>query len=421
MDGVSVALCLVLFALALYQVLLSAVFVIRTRAGRLAQVETEDLPKAAILLALRGADPDLRRGLIMLMQQDYPHYELHIVVDSMEDPAWPLVQDAVGETGANNVKVTELRERTKSQSLHCASLVQLANDLDDSFEVFVLADGDLTAHRTWLRELITPIAEGSAAATSGNRWYMPREGQLGSIVRYLWNTAAVVSMYFLRIPWGGTFAARTSDLRRSGLIDKWRRALAVDAPICEAWREIGLRVQFVPSLMMPNREECGLASSLVFFQRQLTWTRLYQPAVLWRSVFAHAFVTTGVMAFAAAVAIYGLAVGQVTASVWAIGGIAGYMLGMIVATGLLEYRVRRIIRSRGEAVDWLSFWSFVKLVLAVPITQCIHQTAVVLAQIQKRLLWRGVTYTIRAPFDVEMVDERPTDEWATPAGSRSSL
>ena len=47
----------------------------------------EELPKAAVLLCLRGADPSLPTCLRRLLRQDYPDYELFVAVDSKSDPA----------------------------------------------------------------------------------------------------------------------------------------------------------------------------------------------------------------------------------------------------------------------------------------------------------------------------------------------
>src|SRR5260370_1328737 len=50
-------------------------------------IDDASLPRACILLPLRGTDPHLRQGLHQLLTQDYPNYALHIVVDSPDDPA----------------------------------------------------------------------------------------------------------------------------------------------------------------------------------------------------------------------------------------------------------------------------------------------------------------------------------------------
>ena len=48
-----------------------------------------DCPKAAVVLCLRGTDPFLEDCLRAVLNQDYPQYEIRIVVDSRQDPAWP--------------------------------------------------------------------------------------------------------------------------------------------------------------------------------------------------------------------------------------------------------------------------------------------------------------------------------------------
>ena len=50
---------------------------------RVKVIADEELPKAAILLCLRGADPTLRTCLRRLLRQDYPDYELFVCVDFM--------------------------------------------------------------------------------------------------------------------------------------------------------------------------------------------------------------------------------------------------------------------------------------------------------------------------------------------------
>ncbi|MEK6247928.1 MAG: glycosyltransferase, partial [Planctomycetales bacterium] len=229
MHTLAIVVCVALGALACWQAVMAMVFTLRackqTGRGKL----DEKLPRVAILLALRGADPHLKENLQRLIQQDYPDYEIHIVIDSKLDPAWKTVQEFKIQTGTTKIYETPLSDRFQTCSLHCASLIQLARELDESFKIFVLIDGDVVAHTAWLRELVRPLSEGDRAST-GTRWYMPPTGNLGSVVRYVWNSAAVPAMYWCGIPWGGSLAGRTEDLHPSRIIGLWQRALAVDAP-----------------------------------------------------------------------------------------------------------------------------------------------------------------------------------------------
>lgn len=410
-----------LFGLAAYQ-LVSVVAMMPCFYRRQGPPAADDrLPKAAILLALRGADPDLAEGLRRLMRQRYPNYELRIVVDGRHDPAWELVRRAIEETGAENVVVAPLRERLRTCSLHCSSLIQLVEELDESCEVVVLADGDLVAHDDWLRELVSPLVAEGVGLTHGNRWFLPPVGNMGSLVRYLWNAAALVPMHFFEIPWGGSLAIRTADLRRCGLVDAWRRALAVDAPFRNALKEHGLRCRFIPSLMMTNREECDLAGNQNFIGRQLTWTRLYQPLRLWATVVCHAVVTCAAMLLAWLLLLFGLVAGQWDVAAWAAGGLIAYQAAMGLLTAMLETAVRRSIRRRGESVAWLSPRILAKLPLAILLTQWAHLGAVLTVLRRRKIHWRGVTYQIHGTWNVRKMDDMPFPSNARKIGSQTSL
>lgn len=369
-----------------------------------------ELPRVAILLSLRGADPSLARGLRRLMRQDYPRYEIRIVVDSENDPAWDVVRHAVEETGADFVSVGPMRDRRETCSLKCSALVQLAAELKDEDEVVVLADADLVSHDCWLRELVSPLSEEGVGAACGNRWFWPEKAYLGSLVRYLWNVHAVMPMHYLRIPWGGTFAIQAAVLRDSGLLAKWSRAVVEDAPVCTALREHGLALRFVPSLMMVNREDCDLPFSFDFVKRQLTWTRTYHPR--WAPVVMHSILTTGSLVLGVILALAGAVTGQWPVAAFAGGGLLVYWLTTTAVIAILEAGVRRVIRRRGEdqRIPSFSWERQFKLILAMPLTQGIQFFSVLAATFRRRIAWRGITYEIGGPWDVRIVNYTPFDQ-----------
>ena len=86
---------------------------------------TSELPAAAILMSVRGADPSLPTGIDSLLRQDHPDYELYVVVDHELDPAWPILQQVQAEhpQGAR-LKLCLMRTPAESCSLKCHSLVQ---------------------------------------------------------------------------------------------------------------------------------------------------------------------------------------------------------------------------------------------------------------------------------------------------------
>ena len=407
MNSLSISFLVILALLAAIQAVLAVIF-IRLFYKALDPISDTELPMVSILLSLRGADPHLAVGLRRLIDQNYPRYDIRIVVDQQNDPAWHVVQQAMSEAKTHRTFVSVLHKPLETCSLKCSALVQLARDLPEDTEVVVLADADLVSHADWLRELVSPLSDPKVGATHGNRWFWPAEARWGSLVRYLWNVAAVVPMYFCHIPWGGTFAIRARILRESGLLDKWSRAVVEDAPVRTALEDHGLSVRFVPMLMMVNREECGLPFSLDFIKRQLTWTKIYHPR--WAAVVLHAFSTSFMFLGAIAAIPVMLLTGNSVAAAITVAGVLSYLLAMMGLIGLLEAGVRHVIRRRGELPLKFGWPMVLRLPIAIPLTQLIHFLAVLLAMFRRHVAWRGVVYEVRGPWNIRMLNYKPFEQ-----------
>ena len=220
------------------------------------------LPKAAVVLSLRGADPFLDRCLNGLLNQDYPDYVVRIVVDNELDPAWDMVHHFVAASGCHNVRIESLKARRPTCGLRISSLLQAVSSLDPGIGAVVLVDADVVPHATWLRELAGPMRDPAVGATTGIRWYMPESANLGTLVRYLWNAAAIPQMYAFGIGWGGSLAIRTELLADARLTDKWSRILFEDTFTANEVRKLGHKLEFVPAATMVNKEVTDLKSAL---------------------------------------------------------------------------------------------------------------------------------------------------------------
>ena len=406
MVQLSAVIAAILVSLALLQSVFAIRFAALLHRYRAPRVSDEGLPHASILLTLRGADPFLATGLRQLMSQNYPSYDLRIVVDDLGDPSVAVVREAASAMSFAELKLDRLRERPSRCSLKCAALAQLAGDLGEETEIVVLADADLVSHPDWMRELIAPLlADDGIGATYGNRWFWPENARWGSLVRYLWNVAAVVPMVFCRIPWGGTFAMRAEVLGDANLPDRWSRAIVEDAPIHSALDRLGLVLHFVPGLMMVNREDCDLRYSLDFIKRQLTWTRIYHPN--WWVVVLHAVLTSGALVVGIGLVVYGGWTGAIWGVAMAGIGLLGYLLIMAGLMALLEGSVRKVVGRRGESVGRFSPLTWSRAVLSIPLAQGIHLVAVLLSMFRREVSWRGVTYRIRGPWDIRLVAYQP--------------
>lgn len=408
-----------LIGLMVLQLPLLAAFARVLRRWRSYRRDDAPCPKAAVVLCLRGPDPFLADCVRAILRQDYPDYELRVVVDSRSDPAWDVVERTVAELCAENVQILPLTERRDTCSLKCSSVVQAIGGLDESFEVVALADADTVPHPTWLRDLVAPLADPQTGATTGNRWYMPRGASWGSLIRYWWNAGAVVQMYCYRIAWGGTLAVKTDVFRRSDLLERWGNALCEDTMLRRELGKLGMKVEFVPSLMMVNRETCDLAGFFGWVRRQLLTARLYHP--FWPAVLAHSMLTFLAPAFALGVTVHAAIRGDWETMAWSGCGLVAFELALILVVAHMEMIVKQIAGHRGEPTQWLSVGRTMKAVVALPLTQMVYPLAAAFAHILRTVEWRGVSYRIDGRWRVRLIGYRPFSSTSASSDTSNSL
>ncbi|ABA22198.1 Glycosyl transferase, family 2 [Trichormus variabilis ATCC 29413] len=401
------------------QMCLSLVFLLYVRTWRSKNIPDEQLPKAAVIICLRGADPFLPNCLEALLQQNYPNYDLKVVVDSQDDPAWKIASDSIDKLAATNAQINHLRVIRHNCSLKCSSLIQAISDLDDSYQVVALADADTIVHPHWLRELVSPLGDPKIGATTGNRWYVPTNRYWGSLVRYTGNIATVVQMYLFGIPWGGTLAVKTQVLRQTGLLEKWAQSFGEDLMMPNVLKKHGLRVKFVPSLIMVNREECDLLGIIEYLQRFLLYSRLYHPqwlAIVSEAVSSILFPTLSIIVFL-------LSLGDAQ---WDVAGLllnsySIYTLGLLLLMVVMEIGLQPVICAQGQPGTQLSITRMGKMLLAIPLTQWVYGLAMLSSVWISTVKWRGIIYRIHSHDDIRLVEYHAYDFLDQPIDSKMSL
>jgi len=402
---------ILLALLALHQVVVAVIFAVLVRsASRQPLIAPENrLPKAALLMGLRGADPFLLESLKRLFTQDYPGYEALLA-------AWSVIEQAIQETkerreptgprdevsprGAQRIQLVEHVLAPPDGPAHgianCTNskVVQLLRTLDADVEIVAMADADLMPHPTWLKELVSPLADDPrTGAAFGNRWFIPRRGRLGSLIRHTWNAGAVVGMYLMNMPWGGCIAIRHDAIRRGHLVDEWAKVIALDANTPRQLKALGLQTRFVPQLMMPNYEECSLPFVVNFVQRQLTWTRMYHGE--WPMIVVHVTLNVVGVVGSLALAMY-LAIAGLAGWAWLpILGLGVYLAGLYGGAAVIAWGVSAALERQQVAKVRLSAPRLAKLALAVPLGHLFHALAALRATFSRRVRWRGITLELK--------------------------
>ncbi|MDR0520910.1 MAG: glycosyltransferase family 2 protein [Planctomycetaceae bacterium] len=375
-------------------------------------------PKTMVLLALRGADPSLARTLEAVLTQDYPNYRVRFLIDSAEDPALPAVKAAVAKTGADHAEIKIITEHYQTCALKCNALVHGVADLDRSYEAVAVLDADTNPPKDWLKRLVEPLSDARFPVASGVRWYIPATPNTGSLVRYLWNAAAVFQQNLYQIAWGGSTAFRREMFTQGGLGDRWKYTITDDTPVRHVAGALGGQTAFVSTLFLPNREVCTLAAFHRWVMRQMLCVRLYHPA--WKAVIGQAVLITLPL-----IAVFvTLIIGMVNASLpvigWCLGAMVLYWAGVSGTVPFMEHAVRRKMQQRGETVPKWTFDRTWRTFAAVPLTQAVYTSALLCLFFVRKIEWRGVQYAV-AGKDVRLLEYKPYTGTSAGEDNPSSL
>lgn len=368
-------------------------------------LNNKEYPKAVVCLNLRGLDPFLATALPALLNQDYPNYDINIVVDHQDDPVYAFAKDIIRSSNKTNVKISVLLNRKTTCSLVNSALVQtIRNNLND-YEVVAMIDADAVPHETWLRELVAPLENEKIGAVTGQRWYFPSHANMGDLIRYIWNIPAVLQMIFFKIPWGGSLAIRMDVLRKCNVLDFYDKALVQDVPLFDILKKHEYSIHFAPSIIMINRESVTLPSLIPWIQRQLLWAILYHSS--WWKIVLHGILVT-LVPFAILILIAtGLVFDEPSITLLAIISLGSYSLITLCQLFLLEHLVRRIVKKRNECTGWLTPLKLAAFIPALILTQMIYPKALLFALFSRNIEWRGIHYQIDAPFKVKMLNYAP--------------
>jgi cellulose synthase/poly-beta-1,6-N-acetylglucosamine synthase-like glycosyltransferase len=405
------------------QMCLTLVFLLCVRGGEFSPTEEllkdDQLPKTAVILCLRGADPYLPNCIEGLLSQNYPQYDLKVIVDSQQDPAWQILTDIIKAQNAHHVQLSFLRNIRHNCSLKCSCLLQAVSELDDSYQAIALVDSDTIVHNNWLRELIIPLANPQVGVTSGNRWYVPSDKYWGSLVRYIGNISTVVQMYLFQVPWGGSLAMKTEVLHHTELLTLWGQALGEDFIMHKILKKHKLRVKFVPSLIMLNREECDLFGLIESLQRLFLYSRFYHPQ--WWAIVGDVISSILFPFLAIVLLLLSLLDTRWDLATVLLATYSIYTVGLLLITLILELGISPTIRSQGQPITKLSLKIISKIFIAIPLTQWIYGLAFFSSLWSSTVRWRGIVYRVQSPGNVRLVEYHPYDFLDQPIDSKISL
>jgi len=395
-------LCAVVVAIVLIQTLIVGRYVELLREASPGGLGDDGpLPRAAIVLSLRGADPSLAGVLRSLLDQDHPHYLVAVILDSTDDPAHEIVVAAAASAPPGRLTVDILRNPPQTCSLKCSALAQVVESLPDDVEHVAFIDGDTHPYRSWLRDLVVRLDRPEVGAVTGNRWYAPAVAGHGSLTRHFWNAGAVVQVWFNGIPWAGSLALRRETIRAAGIIPSWRKSLSVDGTVGRCLSRQGKIVHFVPESMMLNDEEVERPAFQTWLVRQLVAARSTNTG--WSVVLCHAGLMGLCLAAPPLLAVAALGRGDWSAACGSVAALTLYWTGCLNAAAMIDRGVRGVATRQGDPPTRPPAVPLVRRLCGVVDAHLTHLTALWHASWCRTVQWRGTRYEILAAEEVRML------------------
>jgi cellulose synthase/poly-beta-1,6-N-acetylglucosamine synthase-like glycosyltransferase len=356
------------------------------------------LPKAAVVICLRGRDPTLEECMQGLLAQNYPDFKIFAVVDSEQDPSAAVMKQIAGNVPAERLEIQYLTERLKTCSLKNSSQLQVLNGLDPSFEFVVFVDSDAATPDDFLMRMIAPLVLEGAEVSSGVRWFDKNAPGLASLSRYFWNMVTAGVMGYFQMPWGGAMALKREFIERADVRDALSKCICEDIPIGYQIHKHKAKLA-VADIVRTCKETASFKDFIVYGNRQLLYAKLYHPA--WPTVFAASVGTFAAYLVLAFAPFYYSATGNYWMTGVCLSGVALYWLCLHFAQEMLEKRIGlNEKKSRSAKLNWAN---------AAIITQHLQAWFALSAMFRKTIEWRGITYRFKGPYDLEMLNDNPLD------------
>lgn len=360
----------------------------------------------AVVLCLRGADPALADCLQGLSRQRYSNYQVHVVVDSMDDPSLNVVNQY--SSTLPDLQVYPIGNLRSTCSAKCSAILTAIERIPDSVEIIAFVDADTSPDRNWLSDLIAPFRDVRVGASTGDRWFEADQWTLGTALRQVWNGAAIVQMGIYNIAWGGSLAIRTELLQTTKLLDRWQNAFCEDTLLANEMRPTGLQLVRAPGLVVVNRETTGFSEAVNWITRQLITIRLHNEN--WPLIQAHAAATMccnlalllGLILVVTPQSRSGCLLLSFYGVYQIINAIMLRWIHLVVTENLQNRSVRSLQPADDRVAPPLSL-----IGMAILSAQWVYPYACFIATFCRRISWRGIEYNIKGDGNIEMVEYMP--------------
>jgi ceramide glucosyltransferase len=363
---------LVLAAAPLVYYLVAIIAAVRFFRGERARQLPEFAPPVSLLKPVHGVDFASRINFESFCRQNYPEYEILFCVNDMEDPAVPLLRQAIKDFPECSIRILSNAPKIGSNQ-KVNNLILLAREA--KHEIIVQSDGDVMVSPTYLKNVVAEFADPAVGAVScfyrgvAERNFWAEVEAVGAASDFFAGALVANLPGEVTFALGASVATTRTWLAKIGGYEALADLLADDY-------EIGNRVHKAGGKVLLSREAVWTmypAQTLKsFWEHQVRWARtvrLVRPASFFGLVVTHG------LPWAVLAAV-------VAPSIWVSAGFVGAYL---VLRLLMAWVVG--VWGVGDEVLRRKLW-------LVPVRDAIHFAVWLAGFASNRVTWGGVEYAI---------------------------
>ncbi len=330
--------------------------------------------RVMVFCPCKGIDSGFEKNIRSILDQDYPHFDVTFIVDSIDDPAY----GALTGLGVPRILVAG-HATTRGQKVH--NLAYAIEQTDTSAAtVFVFCDSDARFPREWLSRLLAPLNADNI--TTGYRWYATPRFHLQTLLRSAWNASSVSVLgdHNRNFAWGGSTAIHQETFNRLKILDAWRGSVSDDYSVTRAAERGRVRIVFIPECLIPSYGECTWSELFEFTTRQIIITRVYHPR-LWGIGFA------GHLIFTAAFFILPLTHPILWFALYGISAVRSW----------IRYRAIGTVLPRPALSNYGWFY-----ILCSPLVALLYLYNMTCAAFSREIVWRQIHYRLVSPHETRV-------------------
>lgn len=372
-----------------------------------------DIRCVAVFEAVKGEGKEYAGHVRTLIHQDHTCYRLIFCLSDSADPAFRFLSDffhlrekahcdhyhvsrsrlsdlKLGSAGLKSVDIALAgRAKNCTQKIYNNNRgYQLLNPGD---KILAWVDADTQISTTWLKDLIRPVLGKDRAAVTGYRCIVPENNDWTSAFVSVINASILTLLgdTWRNCLWGGSMAMTRQVFTELKIPAYVIKSFSDDVAMAALLKKNHVPIYFSFNVIPQNRVRYSFSNMFRFARRQYMYPRFYYKFFTFIAGF---FLTAFIVHFYLILVIFLLHPKGIHAFLF-----PALMTAIVLRGGIRFHFIRNCLKVNQYTLKCLFLETF-----GTPLVHLLHFCIWLSSLIHPKVEWAGITYKIKAPFNVEI-------------------